>query len=68
MERIKQTVFKHKDIMYVPKFQTPDAYVSPGYGRHHDRVYTAEQLTFLGAKEAKYPLVDQMMPIKKGKK
>lgn len=68
MERTKHTVYKHRDIIYVPKYQAHDEYVGPGYGTNHFRVYTGQQLELLGAKKAKHPLVDPTIPLVRGKK
>lgn len=67
MERTLQTVYLFRDIMLVPKWNDPGKFVAPGYGTTHERVYTAEQLEFLGGQRSEYPL---MVPeeIKRGKK
>jgi len=56
MKRTKQRVFEFRGIIHVPKYQTNDAFVGPGYGFHHSKVYTSEQLKFLGAKEKTHAL------------
>lgn len=50
-DRLEYKVYQLRGVTYVPHYSIPKAYVSPGYGRHHQNLYERLELMRAGAKE-----------------